>query len=890
MIKACHGTSGDSFMPVISCPQCGKALKVRDELLGKRVVCPGCRQPVRLNPPAARRRVWPWAGAAAAAAFVLLALGGWFAVRLWQQPERNVQAPEPEPNKTEVKQLPTPKKNPPAEEKKSIPPAAEKKPTPPEVNQPDPFALDLPDAEKQTITWLDQLNRLRIGVGVGKLTLAKDSAGCRKHAEYLVRNREHASLKTQLGVLGEDPALPGFSAEGRAAANVALVAFQVPDLALQGWLGRIPTRSALLHPQLRSIGVGLAKNVRGDWACVVDAERGRGASPSTDAPILVYPIPDQRDVPLSFSGGSEAPDADAQPGFPVTAHFSPAQKLENVQGFLEDDQQRPAAHWLLSPPEGRANVVGLLPKLALKANTRYKAKIEADVNGKPWSRTWSFTTEDDGDPKGLWSEKLLAEVNRVRKLAKLPPVALDAKLSRGCRLHAIYLVRNAGKKELEGLGPHTEDPQLPGFTLEGQASAKNAVIALADPTPMQALDAWVATLYHRVPILETRIDRIGVGVARGQHGQWVSVVDFLGARTPKIDRDRSVFYPEADQTDVPLAFPAGGEVPNPIPDPKIEKAGFPITAIFPILAPLKNAQAELLDADAKVLPAWFSSPEKPANPAYPDHQGTTVCLIPKQPLAAHRMYRVRLAGRIDGKPFQKVWSFTTGAAGPEPAEAARTMLQRLNQLRAGAQLAPVQLDVDRSRACQAHAEYVAQNFEIHRDKKMPFSQEDPSLPGFTEAGRDIARQSQISLLAPLPETTIDDFLGTVGYRELVLAPSLHSVGIGCSFVVGRGWMNVVHPKHAVTAPVYFYPHAGQENVPADVPISITLTRPYQSFQASMKVTAAGAEVAGKLSTPKGMVVLTPARALEPDVEVQVEALLTEDGVPRRVSWKFRTAK
>src|SRR5262249_12911281 len=42
-------------MLVISCSGCGKELKVRDELAGKRVRCPHCAQPVTVTPGPAKR-------------------------------------------------------------------------------------------------------------------------------------------------------------------------------------------------------------------------------------------------------------------------------------------------------------------------------------------------------------------------------------------------------------------------------------------------------------------------------------------------------------------------------------------------------------------------------------------------------------------------------------------------------------------------------------------------------------------------------------------------------------------------------------------------------------------------------------------------------------------
>ncbi len=53
-------------------------------------------------------------------------------------------------------------------------------------------------------------------------------------------------------------------------------------------------------------------------------------------------------------------------------------------------------------------------------------------------------------------------------------VLLDPELSKGCGLHARYLVLNIDHPETQGLGGHDENPKLPGYTPEGQKAGKNS--------------------------------------------------------------------------------------------------------------------------------------------------------------------------------------------------------------------------------------------------------------------------------------------------------------------------------------------------------------------------------------------------------------------------------
>ena len=91
---------------------------------------------------------------------------------------------------------------------------------------------------------------------------------------------------------------------------------------------------------------------------------------------------------------------------------------------------------------------------------------------------------------------------------------LDAALSRGCLAHARYLALNLGHPATAGLGAHDEDLSLPGASEEGANRGKASDIAIGDQTPLHGIDQWLATLYHRVPILEPNLKSVGYGCAR----------------------------------------------------------------------------------------------------------------------------------------------------------------------------------------------------------------------------------------------------------------------------------------------------------------------------------------------------------------------------------------
>jgi hypothetical protein len=248
-------------------------------------------------------------------------------------------------------------------------------------------------------------------------------------------------------------------------------------------------------------------------------------------------------------------------------------------------------------------------------------------------------------------------MNFYRKAAGLEPVTLDPALGKGCSLHAQYLATNAKDPSTEGLGMHNEDPKLPGYTAEGAKAGKASVIF---PTgdPVAAVDRWMASLFHRVPLLDPTLTKVGFGFAKG--GKWGGyvVLDTISGRGGK-EAATPILYPADRQKDVPLLF--GKEYPPPIPEEKEDKAGYPITVIFARKAEVKGVTATLQDSAMKEVPVWLSTPEEPAG-GHKNYQRNTICLIAQAPLQPNTTYTVTVKAQVDKKEWSQTWSFTTGAA------------------------------------------------------------------------------------------------------------------------------------------------------------------------------------------------------------------------------------
>jgi hypothetical protein len=248
--------------------------------------------------------------------------------------------------------------------------------------------------------------------------------------------------------------------------------------------------------------------------------------------------------------------------------------------------------------------------------------------------------------------KALTLLNKARKACGLEEVKLSEKLSLGCRNHARYLVINKGSPQVAGLKAHEEQENLKGYTPEGAKAAKASVIHYQPPS--QAIEGWMSSFYHRIPLLLPTLREVGIGYH--QEGRdTVSLVDCIAGNAGQPTKE-IVFYPEDGQKDLPLAF--GGEIPNPLPAGHKGPAGFPITVSFMAGQKVKEVAVAVTDEKGAAVPVHVSTPEAPASSWT---QWNTVCIIPKQPLAGNTTFAIELKCEVSGKPFARMWKFTTRA-------------------------------------------------------------------------------------------------------------------------------------------------------------------------------------------------------------------------------------
>lgn len=239
---------------------------------------------------------------------------------------------------------------------------------------------------------------------------------------------------------------------------------------------------------------------------------------------------------------------------------------------------------------------------------------------------------------------------RATALPPLPPVTLDRELSEGALLHSRYLAQHPDQAA-SWPEAHEEFADREGFTPAGAWAGSHSVIDPGAKTPRDAIDRWMGTFYHRLPLLEPNLLRVG-------HGQQDEIVVLdTGSMVGRSLWPYRVVWPPVGAEDVPRDFVP--ELPNPVPGEDQSGWGYPITLqLQPDIGrdpvPQLSMSLHVGRSDGPPVDCHFSSPFEPTNPdLVPDN---VFCLIPEARLQPNATYVVVVQFPL-GERMQ--WSFRT---------------------------------------------------------------------------------------------------------------------------------------------------------------------------------------------------------------------------------------
>ncbi len=291
---------------------------------------------------------------------------------------------------------------------------------------------------------------------------------------------------------------------------------------------------------------------------------------------------------------------------------------------------------------------------------------DADESAAPPQLSYPSPAASDAILDGL------ARLNSYRAAAGVPVTALDGATSGGCLRHLQYLeaaaqITNGGGCLLDHAEP---DHGNPYYSPDSEHAGKGALMACVPPSQgglhsWKAIDRWMDSLYHRIPILAPGLQRVGLA----EHGGYVCLHFRDGTTEAKA---QLVVWPPDGIVDVPTMF-VGRESPCPTapsdpygtPPEQCPGSGYIMTATW--YGPSSVGFSEVSSVEARLeatsqpvpLLAWYAD-TIPEHDPEPGLVPRTVAIAPASALASNMRVRGDVKAVIDGSPVTASWGFRTG--------------------------------------------------------------------------------------------------------------------------------------------------------------------------------------------------------------------------------------
>lgn len=272
------------------------------------------------------------------------------------------------------------------------------------------------------------------------------------------------------------------------------------------------------------------------------------------------------------------------------------------------------------------------------------------------------TAEGTHTPEMSREQQALEHANRYRQLAGIAPLRIHPAITQAAQSHADYYAINKHNHAVfpkdEPLSAHGEVTEQPGFTgvqfwdrlqHAGYPGDLGSEVMAFYNTPITAVDSWMASVYHRLPFVDPRINEAGYGAQDGD----VDVMDFgISSDAPAVDLNQVSVYPANGMKNIPRGWDCW-EAPNPYADTGCS-ANQPVGYVITVL-PMGQQQFRSLRL------ATAAGQQVPIHALRHDERYKCWYAAAQQPLAANTSYTTTLTGTDnDGKPMQITVSFTTG--------------------------------------------------------------------------------------------------------------------------------------------------------------------------------------------------------------------------------------
>ena len=280
---------------------------------------------------------------------------------------------------------------------------------------------------------------------------------------------------------------------------------------------------------------------------------------------------------------------------------------------------------------------------------------DPDASGGDTGDDPGGTYPDDATPQQI---KALERVNHYRKLVGVPTVDMLANINQMSTDHCACYSQHLSEYNSTGMSPHDESSAWPEpcygglgerMAAHGVQGGASEVMAFMN-NPVGAVDGWIATLYHRLPLTDPGTKSIGYGAAN--QCDTINTTGTGGASTWE------VVYPYDGQQDADTDW-NGAESPQPPPPPTGYPSGPIITLQFGagVTFTIEDNVDVLVDENGNPVSHTMLNPKNDSNLA----GSSTVCVYADDPLMPDTTYTVTLTGTRVNQPWNKTWSFKTGA-------------------------------------------------------------------------------------------------------------------------------------------------------------------------------------------------------------------------------------
>jgi hypothetical protein len=268
------------------------------------------------------------------------------------------------------------------------------------------------------------------------------------------------------------------------------------------------------------------------------------------------------------------------------------------------------------------------------------------------------------------AEDGLAKLNEYRLLAGLEAVTGNNDASHACEGHLDYLIWESQNGKGTCYLSHTEgNTANPNNSTVNETAGKNSVIACGwrSDGKLQALpdavDMWINSLYHRLPLLNNGLKEVGYASKGGYN-----CINYRPGTT-KTKTEKVVLWPPDTMLNVPATF-IGYEAPCPTkPDNPLSTngqdcagSGFIVTASWYGWNGFTAAdQVQMFDEANTEVPllVWYGDKITGHNPAA-GYTPDTISLVPASALAKNTKYRVVIKASPGGEAQELEATFTTG--------------------------------------------------------------------------------------------------------------------------------------------------------------------------------------------------------------------------------------